>query len=139
MVEKGEFTVQDPLQDLLKELKSELGGGLEESMVALMMAPPEYDAYCLRDALEGAGTREAALIGILTTRSAKVHPPSHIHSYNYFFPIYYILGLDTAKTSSKDKKARLREYKALSRSLPQEEYYRLKTLSIPWYKLTDRD
>ena len=60
------------LQDLPQELESELAGDFEELILALMMTPTEYDTYCLHDAMDGLGTREAALIGILTTRNATV-------------------------------------------------------------------
>ena len=53
-------------------MKSELTGDFEEVTIALLMTPTAYDAYCLHDAVHGAGTREAALIGILCTRSNKV-------------------------------------------------------------------
>lgn len=54
------------------ELKSELSGDFEELILALMMTRTEYDAHCLHEAMEGMGTNEAALIGIITTRNAKV-------------------------------------------------------------------
>jgi hypothetical protein len=37
-----------------------------------MMTPVEYDAYCLHEAMDGLGTTEATLIGIICTRNAKV-------------------------------------------------------------------
>jgi hypothetical protein len=41
-----------------------------------MMTPVEYDAYCLHEAMDGLGTTEATLIGIICTRNAKVRDPS---------------------------------------------------------------
>lgn len=58
-------------KDLTNELKSELTGDYEEIVLALMMTPVEYDAYCLHEAMDGLGTTEATLIGIICTRNAK--------------------------------------------------------------------
>ncbi|XP_071159420.1 annexin A6-like isoform X6 [Mytilus edulis] len=58
-------------KDLAKELQSELTGDFEEIILALMMTPVEYDAYCLHDAMNGMGTTESTLIGIICTRNAK--------------------------------------------------------------------
>ena len=58
-------------------MESELRGDFEELILGLMMTPTEYDAYCLHDAMEGVGTSEAALIGILCTRNAKVGQVSY--------------------------------------------------------------
>ncbi len=60
------------LQDLIEVMKSELRGDFEEVTLGLLMAPTEYDVYCLRDATKGLGTQEAALIGILCTRNSQV-------------------------------------------------------------------
>jgi len=43
----------------VKDLKSELGGNFEELALALMMKPREFDAYCLKKAMAGAGTTES--------------------------------------------------------------------------------
>ena len=61
------------MQDLEKELESELRGDFESVILGLMATPTTYDANCLKDAMKGAGTREAALIGTLATKNAKVH------------------------------------------------------------------
>ena len=39
------------LQDLIKELKSELGGRFEDVIIGLMEAPDHYDAICLHNAI----------------------------------------------------------------------------------------
>jgi annexin A7/11 len=39
-------------KDMVKDLKSELGGHFEDVVVALMMPPDEYDAYECRRAMK---------------------------------------------------------------------------------------
>lgn len=56
-------------KDLIKDLKSELSGNMEELILALFMPPTYYDAWSLRNAMKGAGTQERVLIEILCTRS----------------------------------------------------------------------
>ncbi|XP_075072627.1 annexin A7 isoform X1 [Mixophyes fleayi] len=56
-------------KDLIKDLKSELSGHVEELIIALFMPPTYYDAYSLYHAMKGAGTQERVLIEILCTRS----------------------------------------------------------------------
>ena len=60
------------LQKLEDDLRSELRGDFEEIVLAMLMKPIEYDAYCLHDAVKGLGTNEAILISILSNRTAKV-------------------------------------------------------------------
>lgn len=59
-------------KDLSDVLKSELSGDFEELILAMLMTPSEYDAYCLYNAVSGLGTDENVLITILSTRSSKV-------------------------------------------------------------------
>ncbi|KAK2158702.1 hypothetical protein LSH36_165g04024 [Paralvinella palmiformis] len=56
-------------KDLIKELKSELSGDFEQMVVALFMTPPQYDAWSLRKAMKGAGTKESVLTEMLCTRT----------------------------------------------------------------------
>ena len=56
-------------QDLIKDLKSELSGNLEECILALMEPSVLYDARCLRRAMKGMGTDEECLIEILCSRT----------------------------------------------------------------------
>jgi len=60
-------TYENFRQDLIKDLKSELGGRLEEIVVALMT--PRYDllAQAAYKAMSGLGTKEKRLVDILCT------------------------------------------------------------------------
>uniref|UniRef100_A0A915K404 Annexin n=1 Tax=Romanomermis culicivorax TaxID=13658 RepID=A0A915K404_ROMCU len=55
--------------DLIKEIKSELKGDLEDLIVALLYTPADYDALELYKAMKGLGTDELTLIEIMTTRT----------------------------------------------------------------------
>ncbi|XP_008324554.1 annexin A4 isoform X1 [Cynoglossus semilaevis] len=56
-------------KDLAEDLSSELSGNFKSVVLGLLMLPPVYDAYELRNAIKGAGTDEACLIDILASRS----------------------------------------------------------------------
>ncbi|KAK3609682.1 hypothetical protein CHS0354_017534 [Potamilus streckersoni] len=58
-------------KNLMIELEEELQGDFEEIVLALMMMPHEYDAYCVHEAVEGLGTSDATLLGIIGTRSGR--------------------------------------------------------------------
>ncbi|XP_069609198.1 annexin A11 isoform X2 [Ranitomeya imitator] len=56
-------------KDLIKDLKSEISGNFEKTILAMMKAPSMYDAHEIHDAIKGAGTDEECLIEILASRS----------------------------------------------------------------------
>ena len=55
-------------RDLIKDLKSELRGKLEDAVVNLFKDPIEYDVDQLKNAMKGAGTDEDSLIEIICSR-----------------------------------------------------------------------
>jgi len=71
-------------KDLIKELKSEIGGNYERLVLGLMMKPVDFDCYCLYKAMAGAGTDEATLIEILASRSnAEIKEIRDVYKKNY--------------------------------------------------------
>ncbi|MGH0163308.1 UNVERIFIED_CONTAM: hypothetical protein FKN15_060184 [Acipenser sinensis] len=56
-------------KDLIKDLKSELSGNFEKTVLAMLKTPIMLDVYELKDAIKGAGTDEECLIEILSSRS----------------------------------------------------------------------
>jgi len=56
-------------RDLIKDIKSECGGKLEDALVALLLAREEYDAQCLYKAMKGVGTTESIITEILASRT----------------------------------------------------------------------
>jgi hypothetical protein len=59
-------------RDLIADLKSELHGKYEDSIIALFTDPIEYDADELRKAMKGMGTNEDTLIEIIASRPAPI-------------------------------------------------------------------
>ncbi|XP_009996423.1 PREDICTED: annexin A11 isoform X1 [Chaetura pelagica] len=56
-------------KDLIKDLKSELSGNFERTILAMMKTPVMFDAYEIKEAIKGIGTDENCLIEILASRS----------------------------------------------------------------------
>ncbi|NWX96055.1 ANX11 protein, partial [Nothoprocta ornata] len=56
-------------KDLIKDLKSELSGNFERTILAMMKTPVMFDAYEIKEAIKGVGTDENCLIEILASRS----------------------------------------------------------------------
>ncbi|XP_066456447.1 annexin A11 isoform X2 [Eleutherodactylus coqui] len=56
-------------KDLIKDLKSELSGNFEKTILAMMKPPTVYAAQEICDAIKGAGTDEECLIEILASRT----------------------------------------------------------------------
>ncbi|GAB6024231.1 Annexin A6 [Chamberlinius hualienensis] len=71
-------------KDLIKNLKSELGGHFEDAVMALMTPREKYLAECLHKAMAGAGTKDRVLIEILCSATNK-----EIHKINEFYKELY--------------------------------------------------
>uniref|UniRef100_A0AAR2IQH0 Annexin n=1 Tax=Pygocentrus nattereri TaxID=42514 RepID=A0AAR2IQH0_PYGNA len=71
-------------KDLIHDLKSELTGNFEQLVLAMMKSPAEYDAYELHQAIAGAGTDEACLIEILSSRNnAEIREINQLYKAEY--------------------------------------------------------
>ncbi|XP_034464553.1 annexin A11a isoform X1 [Hippoglossus hippoglossus] len=71
-------------KDLVKDLHSELSGDFRKLVMAMLKSPAELDAYELNSAIKGAGTDEACLIEILSSRSnAEIKEINRIYKQEY--------------------------------------------------------
>ncbi|KAJ1066465.1 hypothetical protein K5549_007587 [Capra hircus] len=78
-------------KDLIKDLKSELSGNFEKTILALMKTPVLFDAHEMKEAIKGAGTDEACLIEILASRSNE-----HIRELNRLYKTEFKKTLEEA-------------------------------------------
>ncbi|XP_075894343.1 uncharacterized protein LOC142896526 isoform X3 [Nelusetta ayraudi] len=71
-------------KDLVKDLHSELSGDFRKMVMATLKTPAEFDVYELNSAIKGAGTDEACLIEILSSRSnAEIKEINRIYKQEY--------------------------------------------------------
>lgn len=75
-------------RDLLKDLKSELGGKFEDVILGLMLPPVNYLCKQLYKAMDGIGTNEKALIEILCSQNnEQMHHISRVYEEMYNRPL----------------------------------------------------
>ncbi|XP_061236027.1 annexin A11 isoform X2 [Neopsephotus bourkii] len=78
-------------KDLIKDLKSELSGNFEKTILAMMKTPVMLDAYEIKEAIKGIGTDEDCLIEILASRSNE-----HIQELNRVYKAEFKKTLEEA-------------------------------------------
>ncbi|KAM9380060.1 annexin A11 [Phaethornis superciliosus] len=78
-------------KDLIKDLKSELSGNFEKTILAMMKTPVMFDAYEIKEAIKGVGTDENCLIEILASRSNE-----HIQELNRVYKTEFKKTLEEA-------------------------------------------
>lgn len=84
-------------KDLISDLKSELTGNFENLVLAMIKAPAHFDASELREAISGAGTDEACLIEILSSRSnAEIQETTKIYKAEYGKSLEDAINSDTS-------------------------------------------
>ncbi|KAG5831762.1 hypothetical protein ANANG_G00307220 [Anguilla anguilla] len=84
-------------KDLIKDLKSELSGNFEKLVLAMLMTPAQLDAHELHEAIKGAGTDEACLIEILSSRSnAEIREINEIYKRDYKKKLEDAISSDTS-------------------------------------------
>uniref|UniRef100_A0A3B5LDZ6 Annexin n=1 Tax=Xiphophorus couchianus TaxID=32473 RepID=A0A3B5LDZ6_9TELE len=81
-------------KDLVRDLKSELTRDFEDLVLAMLKTPTQFDASELKEAIQGAGTDEACLIEILSSRSN-----AEIQEINKVYKAEYGKKLEDAITS----------------------------------------
>ncbi|XP_059180693.1 annexin A11b [Centropristis striata] len=84
-------------KDLVHDLKSELTGNFEKLVLAMVKSPAHFDASECREAIKGAGTDEACLIEILSSRSnAEIHEITRIYKAEYGKSLEDAISSDTS-------------------------------------------
>uniref|UniRef100_A0A3Q4B6Y6 Annexin n=1 Tax=Mola mola TaxID=94237 RepID=A0A3Q4B6Y6_MOLML len=84
-------------KDLIKDLHSELSGDFRTLVMATLKTPAEFDAYELNSAIKGAGTDEACLIEILSSRSnAEIKEINRIYKQDYRKSLENAISGDTS-------------------------------------------
>ncbi|KAM9364375.1 annexin A11a isoform 2-T2 [Pholidichthys leucotaenia] len=84
-------------KDLIKDLHSELSGDFRKLVMAMLKTPFEFDAYELNTAIKGAGTDEACLIEILSSRSnAEIKEINRIYKQEYKKTLENAISGDTS-------------------------------------------
>ncbi|XP_071371094.1 annexin A11a isoform X2 [Centroberyx affinis] len=84
-------------KDLIKDLHSELSGDFRKLVMAMMKTPAELDAYELKTAIKGAGTDEACLIEILSSRSnAEIKEINRVYKTDYKKTLENAISGDTS-------------------------------------------
>ncbi|XP_037127770.1 annexin A4-like isoform X2 [Syngnathus acus] len=84
-------------KDLIKDLHSELSGDFRKLVMATLKSPSAFDASEIHDAIKGAGTDEACLIEILSSRSnAEIKEISRIYKTEYKKSMEDAISSDTS-------------------------------------------
>lgn len=84
-------------KDLFHDLKSELTGNFEKLVLAMLMTPAYFDAAEMREAIKGAGTDEACLIEILSSRSnAEIRQITQVYKAEYGKSLEDAISSDTS-------------------------------------------
>ncbi|XP_033835337.1 annexin A11-like isoform X2 [Periophthalmus magnuspinnatus] len=84
-------------KDLIKDLHSELSGDFRKLVMAMMKTPAQLDAYEINSAIKGAGTDEACLIEILSSRSnAEIKEISRVYKEEYKKKMEDAISSDTS-------------------------------------------
>ncbi|KAM8877881.1 annexin A4-like isoform 1-T2 [Synchiropus picturatus] len=84
-------------KDLIRDLKSELTGNFEKVVLAMLKSPAHFDASECREAIKGAGTDEACLIEILSSRSnAEIQEITKIYKAEYGKSLEDAISSDTS-------------------------------------------
>ncbi|XP_019134409.1 annexin A11b [Larimichthys crocea] len=84
-------------KDLVHDLKSELTGNFEKLVLAMIMRPAHFDASQMREAIKGAGTDEACLIEILSSRSnAEIQEIATVYKAEYGKSLEDAISSDTS-------------------------------------------